>query len=628
MATVNVNLTCDLQHPVQVQYIGGNMFSQDNAGNTINVDVFNDGEPATMGGSISANVIRADGATVAVSGALSGNRAYVILPQACYAVPGTITVIIKNTESSTVTTIAAFVANVYQSSTDTVVDPGTIIPSVASLVEAIEDAVESIPADYSDLLATLAADYSTSKTYKVGDYAWYGGVLKRCIVPITTAESYTAAHWTNAVLGDDVSALKSALDAVINLGSTSVFATDFEQGYRHERSNCALVVNANYVITRQPIQFYAGQVVTMASGYGLQFLIIDANPSNNGAYVCTRRSTPYTITADIQAYIEVRYEAASTAISASTAEEKVTITTYYPIVKTASDAYNRAMKIIKYVATTGNDTNDGNSSSTPYKTIGKALTELADEIYIKPGTYVENLGEVNTGYRYRKVKIVGDHVILQSTATLHFRFCDVEIVGIYFDHQATSGEVAALQLYNCTGRVADCVADGCPGNGFRFDGSRLTVERCIAMNCGIDGFNGHTLTTGYETEVTLIDCIAHDCGDDGASIHEAGKMYVIGGEYYNNVQTGLAPHDLCEFEALNVHCHDNGIGIEAVKDTLSEGQTPAVGRVIGCILNNNDTYGLDVKNYTVNTLGNGYADNGSGNTNAGTGATINAFVAS
>lgn len=426
--------------------------------------------------------------------------------------------------------------------------------------------------------------------------------------------------------GDQLNDLKSKFDTVTNLGSTSVFATDFEQGYRHERSNCALVVNANYVITKQPISLKAGQVVTMASGYGLQFLIIDANPSNNGAYVCRRRSTPYTITADIQAYIEVRYEAASTAISVSTAEEKVTITTYYPIVKTASDAYSRAMKIIKYVATTGNDTNSGNSSSEPYATIGKALTELADEIYIKPGTYAENLGEVNTGYRYRKVKIVGDHVILQSTATLHFRFCDVEIVGIYFDHQATSGEVAALQLYNCTGRVADCVADGCPGNGFRFDGSRLTVERCIAMNCGIDGFNGHTLTTGYETEVTLIDCIAHDNGDDGASIHESGKMYVIGGEYYNNVQTGLAPHDLCEFEALNVHCHDNGIGIEAIKDTLSEGQTPAVGRVIGCILNDNDTYGLDVKNYTVNTLGNGYADNGSGNTNAGTGATINAFV--
>lgn len=241
MATVNVNLTCDLQHPVQVQYIGGNMFSQDNAGNTINVEVFNDGEPATLGGSISANVIRADGATVAVSGALSGNRAYVIFPQACYAVPGTITVIIKNTESSTVTTIAAFVANVYQSTTDTVVDPGQIIPSVSALIAQIEAAVDSIPVDYSGLLATIAADYSSSKTYPVvGMYAWQGGVLKRNIVPITTAETYTAAHWTNAVIGDDLSALKSAIDDVkTEAGSktdiTSLFT--FTNGYRINSAN-------------------------------------------------------------------------------------------------------------------------------------------------------------------------------------------------------------------------------------------------------------------------------------------------------------------------------------------------------------------------------------------------------
>ena len=240
MATIVTDLHCDLTQPVKPQFLHGNLFSQDNAANTINVHVFNDGEPAALGGSISANVIRSDGATVAVSGAIEGNKAYIILPQACYAVPGVIKIIIKNTESTTVTTIAAVVANVYASSTDTVVDPGTIIPSVAALIEEIEDAVESIPADYSDLLATLAADYSTSKTYKVGDYAWYGGVLKRCIVPITTAESYTAAHWTNAVLGDDVSALKTAIDDIrTESGSKTNITSLFTFGNNGSRINAS-----------------------------------------------------------------------------------------------------------------------------------------------------------------------------------------------------------------------------------------------------------------------------------------------------------------------------------------------------------------------------------------------------
>ena len=212
MATIKTDLMCNLNQPVAATFLHGNLFSQDNAGNTINVHVMENGEPATIGGTVSANVIRADGNTVAVSGAIDGNKAYVILPQACYAVPGRVEIIIKLTQNTTITTIAAIVANVYRSTTDTVVDPGTIIPSIQTLIAEIEEAVDSIPVDYSGLLATIAADYSSSKTYPVvGMYAWQGGVLKRNIVPITTAETYTAAHWTNAVIGDDLSALKSAI---------------------------------------------------------------------------------------------------------------------------------------------------------------------------------------------------------------------------------------------------------------------------------------------------------------------------------------------------------------------------------------------------------------------------------
>ena len=214
MATIALNYYCDLNQAVKVQYIDGNVFSGDNAGNTISVFVMDGDQPATIGGSVSADVIRADGSTVAVSGALDGNRAYVILPQACYAVPGSISIVIKNTQNTTITTIAALVGNVYRSSTDEIVDPGTIIPSISSLIAAIDAAIGSIPADYSALLASIAADYSSSKTYPVGAYCWEAGVLKRCIVPITSAETYTAAHWTNAVIGDDLSALKSAITSV------------------------------------------------------------------------------------------------------------------------------------------------------------------------------------------------------------------------------------------------------------------------------------------------------------------------------------------------------------------------------------------------------------------------------
>ena len=292
------------------------------------------------------------------------------------------------------------------------------------------------------------------------------------------------------------------------------------------------------------------------------------------------------------------------------------------------EARFRMGKIIKFVsAADGDDNNDGETASTAYATIAKAFSEVADTIYIGPGTYTESIEEANTAYRYRGVKIVADKATLVNDQSLHFRWCNVDITGLTIEADAgTPSGKSGLYPYNCTGRISDCVVDGFPNMGFRLDGSQITLERCEAKNCGTDGFNGHTLTVGYETFATLINCVAHGNGDDGASIHESGKMYVIGGEYYDNVQAGLAPHDFCTFEAINVYCHDNEKGIEAIKDTLDPGDTPGTGNIIGCIVESNSNYGIDVKNYTVNTLGNGFANNTNGNVHSGTGATINAYT--
>lgn len=188
----------DLKNAVQVRTINGNVFSMDNNGNKVGVRVTNGGAPVTISGSISANVIRADGATVAVAGTASGNEAYVVMPQACYAVPGVITIIIKNTIGSDVVTLCAVIANVYQSSTDTAVDPGTIIPSVSGLIAAIESAVASIPEDYSGLSTNFdnARVYDLSASEIDYDFALLGG---------TDIKSYDTGAINPAVIGSGIS---------------------------------------------------------------------------------------------------------------------------------------------------------------------------------------------------------------------------------------------------------------------------------------------------------------------------------------------------------------------------------------------------------------------------------------
>ncbi len=71
-----------------------------------------------------------------------------------------------------------------------------------------------------DFEGAIAEDYNSAKTYNIGDYVWHNGVFYRCISDIATAETWTAAHWTAAALGNDVGELKSAIGAenkVINI---------------------------------------------------------------------------------------------------------------------------------------------------------------------------------------------------------------------------------------------------------------------------------------------------------------------------------------------------------------------------------------------------------------------------
>lgn len=75
---------------------------------------------------------------------------------------------------------------------------------------AAQAAAETASAAYNVNL--LAANYDATKTYAVGEYVIYSGGLYRCISAITTAEAWTAAHWSSVTVGKDTSALKSAID--------------------------------------------------------------------------------------------------------------------------------------------------------------------------------------------------------------------------------------------------------------------------------------------------------------------------------------------------------------------------------------------------------------------------------
>lgn len=61
-------------------------------------------------------------------------------------------------------------------------------------------------------VAQVADEYSASSTYAVGDIVNYLGTTYRCTTAITTAENWTAGHWTPVKIAKEVADLKSALN--------------------------------------------------------------------------------------------------------------------------------------------------------------------------------------------------------------------------------------------------------------------------------------------------------------------------------------------------------------------------------------------------------------------------------
>lgn len=124
----------------------------DNNANRYGVRLFRGGEPVAIGGSTCEGyfIRHAHGDTVVISGGVfQGQEAYIDLPQACYAYEGDFTLIIKLVGSGITGTMRIVDGTVTQTTTDTQIDPGSVIPDISellALVEGMQDAIDTVNA--------------------------------------------------------------------------------------------------------------------------------------------------------------------------------------------------------------------------------------------------------------------------------------------------------------------------------------------------------------------------------------------------------------------------------------------------------------------------------------------------
>ena len=160
----NVDITQPLQ-PVPLQPM---LVTQDALANRIGVRLFDGKTPYNPGGTCAGFAVRRDGQTVAIAGEIDGNEMYIDLPAAAYALDGPINVGIKNVDGDTETTVFLGMGTVIRGETGTAIDPGTIIPSVAQLLQELRDAAAAIPGNFTELMAAKVDKPETNPDGQAG----------------------------------------------------------------------------------------------------------------------------------------------------------------------------------------------------------------------------------------------------------------------------------------------------------------------------------------------------------------------------------------------------------------------------------------------------------------------------
>ena len=135
---------------VHRSFVQKTLSEADGNANTYGIRLFRKGQPVSVGGATCMGyfIRNGNGDTVVIDGGMfSGNEAYITLPASCYVYEGTFTLVIKLVGTGWTEAMRIVDGTVVNSVEGTPIDPGSVIPSLDSLMAVIdraEDAADKI----------------------------------------------------------------------------------------------------------------------------------------------------------------------------------------------------------------------------------------------------------------------------------------------------------------------------------------------------------------------------------------------------------------------------------------------------------------------------------------------------
>ena len=160
MQPITLEYTADILAGIAVTAMPSLFAQGDKLAHTLRIQVKADGQAVALAGwAVTANMIRQDQTTVTITGKVVGNAAEVTLEAACYGQSGGFTLSVALSKDGQLITIFCGRGDVTRTRTDSLVDPGHVIPSIDEIIAQyglMKTAVQN--ADAATKRANTAAD--------------------------------------------------------------------------------------------------------------------------------------------------------------------------------------------------------------------------------------------------------------------------------------------------------------------------------------------------------------------------------------------------------------------------------------------------------------------------------------
>lgn len=264
--------------------IGPCLFTGDVNSLKLGMEVVSGTDPVTVTGTVTGHAILSNGATTApVTGEISGNRAWIVLPSSALVLRGKIEIFIRVTDGSD-TAVALYASGfVLRSETETIYDPDDEIPNVGQIQQAAQVALGAAASATSAAAAAVgnfAPAFDQATANDAGSYVTYTDGKMYYLPNGHTADTTWADTTKNEVTaGGELTDLKGASETAHGGEVIQLAWVSANNGYYINTTGTTVDISSPVSSTNMTYAVYDCTPGELFSGFG-------KSPGNSAHWMC------------------------------------------------------------------------------------------------------------------------------------------------------------------------------------------------------------------------------------------------------------------------------------------------------------------------------------------------------